>query len=449
MAEQAQQPKRPRVVIIGAGFGGLFAARQLVGAPVDVLLLDRNNYHAFWPLMYQVATAGLEAQDIVQPVRSILRRAPNVQFRVATVQSIDLDSRTLHTETGPITYDELIISAGTTNNFFGLDEIEEHGFGFKEMPEALAIRNAIITRFEHAESISDPEELRRLLTFVIVGGGPTGVELAGATSELIRHVMPRDHPRLDLAHTHVVLVEAMNRLLLSFPEKLSRRAQRALEKLGVEVRLNTAVQSMQHGLLFFKDGTSIATETVIWAAGVQGSPLVTTMGVELQKGRRVPVTAALHMPDRPEVWVIGDLAYLEGSDGKPYPMLAAVAMQQGPHAARNILRKLRGQPLLKFRYVDKGTMATVGRRSAVARIWGLNFSGALAWYLWLGVHLIYLVGFRNRLFVLLTWAINYFTFDRSARAVLAPSRHAAALTEMEELTNQAVESRQPQPTHSS
>ena len=438
MDSNSNTTRRPRVVIIGGGFGGIAVARKLAGAPVDVLLIDRNNYHAFWPLMYQVATAGLEVQDIVQPIRALLWKMPNVHFQLATADCIDLEAQTVLTDAGAIRYDELVIAAGSANNFFGLHEIETHGFGFKEMPEALAIRNHIITRFEQAESETDPEKLRRLLTFVVVGGGPTGVELAGALAELIRHVMHRDHPNLDFRNVRLLLVEMMDRLIPSFPGSLSRNAQRTLERLGVEVRLRTSVAGMRNGALQLKDGTEIQTDTVIWSAGVQGAPIGATLGVKLQRGGRIPVTPELQLPGHPNVWVIGDLAYLEAPDGKPYPQLAAVAMQQGPTVARNILRKLRGESLRPFRYIDKGTMATVGRRSAVARIWGINWTGSIAWLLWLAVHLLYLMGGRNRLVVFVNWLYSYLTYDRAARAVIAPSRHAQAAAEVVQLSNQPV-----------
>jgi NADH dehydrogenase len=332
----------------------------------------------------------------------------------------------------------LVIAAGSANNFFGLHEVEAHGFGFKELPEALAIRNHIITRFEQAESETDPEKLRRLLTFVVVGGGPTGIELAGAIAELVRHVMRRDHPTLDFGNVRLLLIEMMDRLIPSFPSSLSRNAQRTLERLGVEICLRTSVAGMRNGALQLKDGTEIQTDTVIWAAGVQGAPIGATLGVKLQRGGRIPVTPVLQLPGHPNVWVVGDLAYLEAPDGKPYPQLAAVAMQQGPTIARNILRKLRGEPLRPFRYLDKGTMATVGRHSAVARIWGINWTGSVAWLLWLAVHLLYLMGGRNRLLVFVNWIYNYLTYDRAARAVIAPSRHAQAATEVVELSKQPV-----------
>ena len=418
MQRSSQTGQRPRVVVVGAGFGGIAVARSLGRTPVDVLLVDRNNYHAFWPLLYQVASAALEPQQIAYPVRAILRDHPNVRFRIAEVEGVDFERQEVVTGDGVLPYDELVIAAGSTNNFFGLDEVEEHAFGFKELPEALAVRNHIIMCFERAAVESDPAQLDRLLTFVVVGGGPTGVELAGAIAELNRHVMRRDYPHLDFAHVRVMLIEMMDRVLPSFPEALARRARASLDRLGVDVRLGTSVADFQNHTLRLKDGTEIPTRTVIWAAGIQGAPLGERLGVPLQRGGRVPVTSELHLPDHPNVWVIGDLAYLEGPGGKPYPQLATVALQQGRHVARNIRRKLPGLPLRPFRYLDKGSMATVGRRFAVAHIWGTNWSGTIAWLLWLVVHLLYLAGFRNRVLVLVNWAYNYFTYDRAARSIV-------------------------------
>lgn len=418
MSQTPANAQRPRVVVIGAGFGGLAVARGLAHAPVDVLVIDRNNYHGFWPLLYQVATAGLEPQQIAQPVRAIIRRSPNISFRLATVTSVDRSQRVVHTDSGEFPYDELVVAAGSATNFFGLKEVQQHSFELKDLPNALAIRNHLLVHFEQAVAERDPERLRRMLTFVVVGGGPTGVEMAGAITELIRHVLRKDFPTLDFRNVRVVLVEAADRVLLAFTPSLSAKAQRRLLKLGVEIRLNTSVVGFEGSQLTFKDGSTLPTETVIWAAGVQGAPLGAELGVELQRGARVAVTPELHLPDDPAVWVIGDLAYLPAPDGKPYPQLATVAMQQGRLVVRNLLSKLRGEALRPFRYTDKGSMATVGRRSAVAQIWGLRFSGAVAWWLWLAVHLFYLIGFRNRMLVLLNWAYNYFTFDRGARALV-------------------------------
>ncbi len=412
------QEKRPRVVIIGGGFAGIQAARRFKNAPVEVLLLDRNNYHGFWPLLYQVASAALEPQQIAYPIRGILRNLPNIRFQLGDVKSFDFERQVLTTNTGEVAYDELIIAGGSANNFFGNTSVEKHAFGFKELPEALALRNHIIMAFEQAVVESDPEKRKALLTFVAIGGGPTGVELAGALSELREHVMRRDYPQLDMSEVRVILIEMMDRLLLAFPPELSNKAARDLEKMGVDVRLNIGVTDYKDEVLTFRDGTSMTAHTVIWAAGVQGAKLAEAVGVELQRGRRVPIDNNLRLPQHPHVWVVGDMAYLEGPNGKPYPQVATVAMQQGRHVAENVLRSLRGQPLRPFRYIDKGSLATIGRSRAVARVWGMNWSGVIAWWLWLVVHILYLVGFRNRITVFINWAYNYVTYDRAARSVV-------------------------------
>lgn len=414
--------RRPRVVIIGAGFGGLQAASKLAGKPFEVLILDQNNYHGFWPLLYQVATAELDASHIAQPVRQLLRNKPNVHFQLAAAQAIDRENRQVITDHGPYHYDELIVAAGTISNYFGLDQIKTHGFDLKDLPDAINLRNQLLGCFERAAVESDPERVRQLLTFVVVGGGPTGVELAGSIAEMIVHVLRKDFPTLDFSKVQIVLVEMADRVLLPFSPELSRKAQEALTKLGVKFRFNTSVVGYENKELRFKDGTTLQAETVIWAAGVTANPIGATLAVPLQRGGRVPVTSALHLPDDPRVWVIGDLAYLEGPDGKPYPQLATVAMQQGRWLARNLVRKYRGQPLKPFRYTDKGSMATVGRHSAVAHAFGVNWSGPIAWVLWLVVHVYYLIGFRNRFMVLFSWAYNYVTYDRSTRAILTVTK---------------------------
>ena len=416
--DQAAARKRPRVLIIGAGFAGLQVARGLARKPMDVLLVDRQNYHAFWPLLYQVATASIEPQGIAFPVRGIMRRTPNVRFRVAVVQQIDLEKSSVITDHGALAYDELVVAAGSANNYFGIPGIEQHSFGLKHLPEALALRNHLIACFEQAASTQDPAELQELLTFVVVGGGPTGVEMAGAISELVNHVMRKDYPSLDFSQVRVLLVEMADRVLLAFPPELSAKAQRDLQRLGIDLRLNTSVTGYDNNTLQIKDRPELRTKTVVWAAGIQGAALGGKLGVPLQRGGRVAVTPTLQLPGHPNVWVLGDLAHLEGPDGKPYPQLATVAMQQGRLVGRNLLRKLRGEPLRPFQYIDKGMMATIGRRRAVAHIWGRNFDGPIAWWLWLGVHLLYLVGVRNRLVVLLNWAYNYLTYDRAARAII-------------------------------
>ncbi|NTU81818.1 MAG: NAD(P)/FAD-dependent oxidoreductase [Chloroflexales bacterium] len=376
----------------------------------------------FWSLLYQVATAELDASHIAQPVRQLLRGQANVRFQLGTVRAIDRAQQLVITDRRSHHYDELIVAAGSISNFFGLDQIKAQAFDLKDLPETIALRNQLLGCFERASEELDPERRRRLLTFAIVGGGPTGVELAGAIAEMVQQVLRKDFPDLDFGQVRIVLIEMADRLLLPFSPDLAKKARRFLAKMGVEFSFNTSVVGYEHGALRFKDGTALPTETVIWAAGVQGSPVGKALGVPLQRGARVAVSPTLQLPESPNVWVIGDLAYLEGAPGKPHPQLATVAMQQGRWVAGNLLRKLRGEPLRPFRYTDKGSMATVGRHSAVAHAFGLNWSGPIAWLLWLVVHVYYLIGFRNRLMVLFSWAYNYFTYDRSTRAILTISK---------------------------
>lgn len=421
------QEKRPRVVIIGGGFAGIQAARRFKNAPVDVLVLDRNNYHGFWPLLYQVASAALEPQQIAYPIRGIIRNIPNIRFQLGDVQGFDFERKHVITDTGEVEYDELIVAGGSANNFFGNTSVEQHAFGFKDLPEALALRNHLIMAFEHAVTETDPERRRALLTFVAIGGGPTGVELAGALAELRQHVMRRDYPQLDMSEVRVILVEMMDRLLLAFPPELGKKAEHDLLSMGVEVRLNTGVTGYEDEVLSFRDGSTLTAHTVIWSAGVQGAELAEAFGVELQRGRRVPVDQELRLPQHPHVWVVGDIAYLEAPNGKPYPQVATVAMQQGRHVAENVMRTLRGQQPRPFRYIDKGSLATIGRSRAVARVWGMNWTGVIAWWLWLVVHILYLVGFRNRVTVFINWAYNYFTYDRAARSVIVAQPEESTL----------------------
>jgi len=407
---------RPQVVIVGAGFGGLRAARALRGAPVDVLLIDRHNYHLFQPLLYQVATAGLEPEQIAKPVRSILRGQRNFEFRMADVRGVDLGARRLDTDAGPVPYDQLILALGGTTNFFGMAGVAKHGIGLKDIPEAVAIRNTVLSNFEHAVLESDAERRRALLTFLVVGGGPTGVEMAGALSELIRLVLVKDYPRLNIKDVRVLLLEASDHLLGPMPPRLREAAAETLWRKHVEVRFGAAVEDYDGARVRLKGGEVIPARTLIWAAGVRAAALAQDLGLATGRQGRVRVEPTLQVPGHPEVYVVGDLAYLE-SGGEPLPMMAPVAIQQADTAAQNVLRTLRGEPLRPFRYRDPGSLATIGRNAAVAYIGGLAFTGFPAWVVWLVVHLVQLIGFRNKLFVLLNWAWDYFFYERGARLI--------------------------------
>lgn len=409
--------RRPRVVVVGAGFGGLRVARALADAPVDVLVIDRHNYHQFQPLLYEVASAGLEPDDIAQPVRAIVRGRRNVRFLMAEVERIDLDARQLITASGAIPYDVVVIAAGSATNFFGLRSVEEHALGLKDLHQATAVRNRVLRSFERAVLVSDGAERDRLMSIVVIGGGPTGVELSGALAELKRHVLPRDYPDLDLARSRVVLLEATDRLLPAMPPRLQRKAAEQLREMGVDVCFNAAVREVSDHGVVLANGETIASANVVWVAGVRGEPLAETMGVALGSLGRIKVLPTLQIPGRRDAFVIGDLAYLEERPGRAYPMVAPVAIQQAQLAAANIIRELRGEELREFTYKDRGQMATIGRRKAVAQIFGLQFSGFIAWVLWLSVHLIQIVSLRNRALVLVNWTWNYFRYDRANRLV--------------------------------
>ena len=403
-------------MIVGAGFGGLRAARALRRAAVQVVLLDRNNYHLFQPLLYQVATAGLEPDQIAKPVRAILRGQKNFDFRMVEVSGVDFAGRRLQTSAGPIAYDFLVLAHGGETIFFGLDAVETHGLSLKDIPDAVAIRNHVLTCFEQAMLEPDPERRRARLTFVVVGGGPTGVEMAGALSELIRLVLVKDYPRLNIKDVRILLLEATDKLLAAMPERLREAAGRTLWRKWIEVRFNATVADLDGERVRLKSGEVIPAHTVIWAAGVKAAAL--NEGVGLAPGRqgRIPVEPTLQVPGHPEVYLIGDASYVE-ENGAPLPMVAPVAIQMAEAAAQNIVRTLRRKPLQAFRYRDQGTLATIGRNAAVAHVFGLQLSGFPAWVMWLVVHIIQLIGFRNKLFVLLNWALDYFFYERAARLI--------------------------------
>lgn len=405
-----------RVVIIGGGFGGLYAARALARAPVKVTLLDRRNHHVFQPLLYQVASAALSPGDIASPIRWIVRRQRNISVLLADVTAVDPARRVVVTRSsGEIAYDFLIVAAGATHAYFGHDEWRATAPGLKTLEDALEIRRRVLLAFERAELERDEQRRRSLLTFVVIGGGPTGVELAGALAEISRQSLARDFRQFDPGSARIVLLEAGPSLLASFPETLRAAAKRDLERLGVEVRVGKAVTGVRPGRVDAGDEV-IETETVLWAAGVAASPLGATLGVPLDRAGRVIVGPDLTIPGHANVFIIGDLAAFM-SGGRPLPGVAQVAIQMGRHAARNIAHAIAGQPYREFTYKDLGNMATIGRASAVADFGWLRLKGWIGWLAWLFVHVLNLIGFRNRLIVLVQWAWAYFSYQRAIRLI--------------------------------
>jgi NADH dehydrogenase len=411
----------PRVVVVGGGFGGLFAAKAFRGTPVRVTLVDRKNHHVFQPLLYQVATAGLSPGDIASPIRWILRKQRNVEVLLAEARSIDVDRRVVHLDIGELPYDHVIVAAGATHAYFGHDEWQQHAPGLKTLDDALVVRRRVLLAFERAEAANDAAEWKRLLTFVVVGGGPTGVELAGALAEIARHALAHEFRRIDPASSRILLLEGGPAILPSFPEALRDHASRALTRLGVEVRTNTLATRIDADAVWVGD-ERIPAGAILWAAGVAASPLGRSLGVPVDRAGRVRVEPDLTIPGHPETYVVGDLALFVQPDGKPLPGVAPVAMQQAAHAAGNILRTTRGEPRQPFVYRDLGNLATIGRNEAVADFGRVRFTGWIAWVVWLFVHILKLTGFRNRLVVLVQWAFAYFTYQRSIRLITgAPS----------------------------
>jgi NADH dehydrogenase len=407
----------PRVVVIGGGFAGLQAARALVNAPCHVTLVDRRNHHLFQPLLYQVATAVLNPADIARPIRSILRFQENASVLLAEVRSIDRKARKVALEDGSVLeYDYLVVAAGASHSYFGHDEWARFAPGLKSIEDALEIRKRVLLAYEHAEREESPERRREYLTFVVVGGGATGVELAGALAEIARHALRRDFRRIDSREARVLLLEGLPRILTAFNEELSQSAERQLQTLGVEIRKGARVTAIDEG------GVSLGAEriparTVLWAAGVLASPLAKTLETPLDKAGRVLVAPDLRVPGDERVFVAGDLASLEYEPEKPVPGLAPAAMQAGAHAASNIMSLLHGDRTRPFLYKDKGTLATIGRRRAIADVKGWKLQGAIAWWAWLVIHIFFLIGFRNRFIVIFEWAWAYFTFERGARLI--------------------------------
>jgi NADH dehydrogenase len=416
---------RPRVLIAGAGFGGLTCARALKNVPVDVLLVDRNNYHLFTPLLYQVASAVLDPGEIARPVRQLIRPLHNADFLLANVTGVDFEQRRLLTDHGQLPYDYLVLASGSQSDYFGSASLAEHAFGLKELDEGLAVRNRILMRFEEARWTDDRERQRMLLTFAVVGGGPTGVEMAGALAELTRLVLSKDYRDLDFDLVRVVLLEAAGWLLGTFAEPLREAARRSLEKKGVEVLLKAKVADVSEGSILLADGHEIPTSTVIWTAGVRASEVGGDVGLPLGRQARVQVQPTLQVDGHPEVFVIGDLAGpVDG--GVPLPMLIPVAMQEGRHVAATIRDVQRGYGATNFLYKDPGIMATIGRNSAVAQLGPVRLTGFLGWLMWLFVHLINVISFRSRIVVLVNWAWDYLFYDRPIRLILRAAGEKAA-----------------------
>jgi NADH:quinone reductase (non-electrogenic) len=427
-ADRAPQAgRRPHVVVVGAGFAGLHVIRGLRHAPVDVTLIDRHNYHLFQPLLYQVATAALEPADISGPLRQLVR-GDQVSILMGEVESVDVARRCVYLLDRALEYDYLVLATGAAHSYFGHDEWEPRAPGLKTVEDALEIRRRVLYAFEAAEREPDPVQQRAWLTFVVIGGGPTGVELAGALAEISRSARPREYRHIDPSSARVILLEGLPRVLTAYSEELSAKARKSLERLGVEVHTDTMVTGIDEHEVKSKN-LNVVSRTVLWAAGVAASPIARSLGVELDKPGRVKVTPQLTVPGHDEIFVVGDLVNLE-QDGQILPGLAPVAIAEGKHTATNLLRAVRGQPLLPFRYRDKGSFAVIGRGAGVGVAFGVAMSGALAWLMWLAIHITFLIGFRNRIAVLFNWAYVYFTRRRHAQLIVgdapltegAPSR---------------------------
>ncbi len=409
--------KLPRVVIVGAGFGGLKTAQKLAQAPVQITLIDRHNYHLFQPLLYQIAIAGLVPSQIAYPLRTIFRHQKNLTFQMGEVVAIDFDAHYVRINGSILAYDYLVLAMGGESNFFGLNTVEENSFQLKSIESATSTRNHLLEMFEQASREADPEKRKALLTFVVVGGGPTGVETAGALAELITHVMTKDYPAMDLSESRVLLLEATGSVMPMYPDQLRKATMKLLKGKNVEIMLNARLTDYNGRAVTLADSRNVNACTLIWTAGVRSAELTDRLGVQQAAARRVRVEPTLQLPQHPDVFVIGDAAYVEDKQCQPLPMLATVAQQQAVAAAQNIQKILKREPLQPFHYKDPGLLATIGRNAAVARIWGLSFSGFIAWLIWMALHIYRLIGFRNRLVVLINWAWDYFFYDNQVRLI--------------------------------
>jgi NADH dehydrogenase len=414
---------KPKVIIIGAGFGGLWAARTLANQPVDVVVIDRNNYHTFLALLYQVAAAELDAEDIAYPVRSIFWKIPNINFILAHARRIDLQNRRIETDGETILFDYLILAGGSVTSTFGVPGVEEHAYFLKTLEEAVALKNHIICCFEAASRETDEARRNSLLTFVIVGGGATGVEYSGALSELVHGPLIKDYPGIDFSEVRIILLEAADRLVAPMPPNIRDYTLGQLTKMGVDVRLNTAVAEAAPKKAVLKGGETLLTNTVVWTAGVRGEGLAAASDIPVTRDGRVAVQDTLQVQDQPDVYVIGDLAAINEGQ-RVLPMVAQVAIQSGVMAAQNILRQIAGKSPEPFRYADRGSMITIGRKAAGVAIGKRTFQGLFAWMMWLVIHLFNLIGFRNRVMVLINWAWDYLLYERAVRYVF-PSKMPA------------------------
>ncbi|HEX2697943.1 MAG TPA: NAD(P)/FAD-dependent oxidoreductase [Anaerolineales bacterium] len=409
--------KLPHIVILGAGFGGLKAAQKLANAPVRITLINRQNYHLFQPLLYQIAIAGLVPSQIAYPVRTIFQRQKNLTFQMGEVTAIDFDAHYIKMDGSVIAYDYLILALGGQTNFFGVQSVERTAFQLKGIESAVATRNHLLEMLEQASREADPDKRRALLTFVVVGGGPTGVETAGALAELITHVMAKDYPHMDLKEVRVLLLEAGPYVMPAYPDGLRKATYRLLQKKNVEIMLSTKLVDYSGERVALGNGQQIETHTVIWTAGVRAAQLLDGLGVKQAASGRIVTEPTLQLPGHPEVFVVGDAAYFVNGNGQPLPMLATVAQQQAEAAVKNLKKLLKGEQPEAFHYKDPGLLATIGRNAAVARIWGLSFSGFIAWVIWVVLHIYRLIGFRNRLVVLINWAWDYFFYDTQVRLI--------------------------------
>ncbi|MEC4051739.1 NAD(P)/FAD-dependent oxidoreductase [Myroides odoratimimus] len=416
--------KRPRVVIIGGGFGGLALAKKLKNKNFQVVLLDKHNYHTFQPLLYQVATGGLESGSIAYPIRKVVQNYEEIYFRLANVQRIDTENKKVVADIGTIFYDYVVIATGSKTNFFGNENITKNSMAMKTIPESLDIRSLVLENFEEALQTTDDQEQKALMNFVIVGAGPTGVELAGALAEMKKHVLPKDYPDLDFNKMEINVIQGANKVLDAMSEKSSRKAQEFLENLGVKVYLGEIVTDYKGKKVYTKSGKEFTAETVIWTAGVMGATVDGFDATVIQRGNRIKVNEYNQVEGFTDIFAIGDVATMM-TDKTPmgHPMMAQPAIQQGELLANNLIRLRDGQPLKTFVYNDKGSMATIGRNKAVVDLPKFQFSGFFAWFVWMFVHLMSLIGFRNKLVVFWNWMYNYMMFDRQARLIIRPFKN--------------------------